>query len=247
MSNDLVAAYQGPAFVQPGRTPSQREQEMVRSYLQLFSQLTVWRNNHASQWEETAELIDPNSRNTFFYGNYNWPGQKKTQQQIDATGMMANHRFGAICDSMLTPRNMQWHELQANDPYVMKDRATRLWFEQVTKILFKLRYDPLANFTGQNQQLYRSLGAYGNGFMFIDKIDGRLYGRTRGFRYKALPLGQCFIIENHQGIVVGIVRWFRMTAQQAVEKFGLDRLRTLKLKEIHARARHFAKLTQFKL
>ncbi len=32
-----------------------------------------------------------------------------------------------------------------------------------------------------------------------------------------------------------------------VEKFGLDRLKTLKRKEIHARARHFAKLTQFKL
>ena len=32
-----------------------------------------------------------------------------------------------------------------------------------------------------------------------------------------------------------------------VEKFGLDRLRTLKRGEIHARARHFAKLTQFKL
>jgi sugar/nucleoside kinase (ribokinase family) len=33
----------------------------------------------------------------------------------------------------------------------------------------------------------------------------------------------------------------------AVEKFGLERLRTLKRSEIHARARHFAKLTQFKL
>jgi len=33
----------------------------------------------------------------------------------------------------------------------------------------------------------------------------------------------------------------------AVEKFGLDRLRILKRSEIHARARHFAKLTQFKL
>ena len=32
-----------------------------------------------------------------------------------------------------------------------------------------------------------------------------------------------------------------------VEKFGLDRLRTLKRSEIHARARHFAKLTQFAL
>ena len=33
----------------------------------------------------------------------------------------------------------------------------------------------------------------------------------------------------------------------AVEKFGYDRLRHLTGKEIHARARHFAKLTQFKL
>jgi sugar/nucleoside kinase (ribokinase family) len=33
----------------------------------------------------------------------------------------------------------------------------------------------------------------------------------------------------------------------AVESFGLDRLRHLKRSEIHARARHFSKLTQFKL
>ena len=33
----------------------------------------------------------------------------------------------------------------------------------------------------------------------------------------------------------------------AVERFGLERLLNLKSKEIHARARHFAKLTQFKL
>jgi len=32
-----------------------------------------------------------------------------------------------------------------------------------------------------------------------------------------------------------------------VEKFGLDRLRTLKRSDIHSRARHFLKLTQFKL
>src|SRR5499427_415604 len=32
-----------------------------------------------------------------------------------------------------------------------------------------------------------------------------------------------------------------------VESFGLDRLRKLKRNEIHARARHFAKLTQFEL
>ena len=33
----------------------------------------------------------------------------------------------------------------------------------------------------------------------------------------------------------------------AVERFGLDRLRTLTKREIQARARHFLKLTQFRL
>jgi hypothetical protein len=33
----------------------------------------------------------------------------------------------------------------------------------------------------------------------------------------------------------------------AVERFGLDRLRKLTRREINARARHFAKMTQFKL
>ena len=40
---------------------------------------------------------------------------KKTQQQVDATGMLALHRFAAIADSLLTPANSQWHGIEAND------------------------------------------------------------------------------------------------------------------------------------
>src|ERR1700682_4461919 len=116
------------------------EEEVVRNRLQGFGQLNLWRSTTAAHWEEIAELIDPASRNTFMYGNFNWPGQKKTDRQVDASGMMALGRFTAIVDSLTTPRNQMWHGLEANDPYVMKDRATRLWFEQVTKILFKQRY-----------------------------------------------------------------------------------------------------------
>lgn len=206
------------------RVPDQREQEAVRDILQEFSQMTVWRNNFASQWEEVAELIHPISRNTFFYGTYNWPGQKKTQQQIDASGMMALHRFAAICDSMITPRNQQWHQLRANNDYVMKDRQTRLWFEEATRTLFKYRYDPLANFTGQNQNNFQGLGAFGNAAMFIDKFDGRLHGHARGLRYKSIPLGELFLRESHQGLVDGFIRWFRLTAYQAVQKWGIERL-----------------------
>ena len=68
-----------------------------------FTELTIWRNTYAGQLEETAQLIWPEHRNTFFYGTFNWPGMKKTQQQVDASGMLALHRFAAITDSLLTP------------------------------------------------------------------------------------------------------------------------------------------------
>ena len=82
---------------------SDADQAIIMACNQEFGQMQLWRNTFASQWEEVAALILPNYRNTFFYGNFNWPGQKKTQQQVDATGMMALSRFGAICDSLLTP------------------------------------------------------------------------------------------------------------------------------------------------
>jgi hypothetical protein len=206
------------------RQISNAEMETVTDILQEFSQMTIWRNQFAIQWEEVSQLIHPISRNTFFYGNYTWPGQKKTHQQIDATGMMALHRFAAICDSMLTPRNMEWHQLRADDDYVMKDRQTSLWFEEVNRRLFNYRNDPTSNFTGQNQNNFQSLGAFGNAGMFIDKFDGRLHGGKRGLRYKSIPLGELFMRENHQGLVDGFVRWFRLTAYQAVQKWGIEAL-----------------------
>lgn len=200
------------------RQQTQYEQDLVDDTLQEFTQLQQNRFIFGSHWEEVAELIDPTQRNTFQFGNYNAPGQKKTDRQVDATGMMALSRFGAICDSLLTPSNSYWHGLEADDDYVMKDRATRLWYEQMTKILFRLRYMPEANFISQNQAKYRSIGAYGNAGLFIDELDPKLTGK-RGFRYRAEPLGGLFFHTNHQGAVDGFIRWMRMTARQAYQRW----------------------------
>ncbi len=192
--------------------------------MQLFSELQLWRNTFAAQWEEVAELVLPTSRNTFFYGNYNWPGQKKTDRQVDATAMMALSRFSAIMDSLLTPRNMIWEQITTEDDDLKNDRAARLWYDDVTRILFKQRYNPLGNFSSQNQQVYTSLGAFGTGAMFIDQAVNEWGVPIPQLRYKAIPLGEIFIHENHQGLVDGFIRWFRLTARQAYQKFGADKM-----------------------
>jgi Bacteriophage head to tail connecting protein len=210
----------GSIDVLPGpRKISDREQQIVADILREFAQLQIFRNPYAQQCEETAALILPTSRNTFFYQNFNMPGAKKTQQQVDATGALALHRFCAIADSLVTPRNMQWHGLQG-DAYVMKDRATKLWFEQTTDALFRLRYAANANFAAQNYNNWQSLGAFGNSTMYVDRFDGRWHRGMRGFRYKAVPFGETFYGENHQGKVDRIIRWFRRTAYQAVQQWS---------------------------
>lgn len=197
---------------------SKREEELVFDVLQDFQEKLQWRNVTAAQWEEVAELILPTYRNTFQFGNYNYPGQKKTDRQVDATGMMALSRFAAICDSLLTPSNSYWHGLKAIDPYVMKDRACRLWFEKATNLLFEYRYMTEANFIAQNQAKYQSIGAFGNSGLFIDELDVAAFGR-KGVRYKSVPLGELFFRENHQGMVTDVTRWFRLTARQCKQKW----------------------------
>ncbi|WP_316176253.1 portal protein [Bradyrhizobium sp. SZCCHNRI1073] len=206
------------------RSIPSEEQETVGRIMHDFSERQVKRNMHAGQWEETARLIWPEHRNTFYYGNWNFPGLKKTQQQVDATGMLALHRFAAIADSLLTPANSKWHALQASNDYIMKNRQVRLWFDTATTLLFKYRKNPLANFRGQNNSNLRALGGFGNATMFVDAFDGRDHHGFRGLRYKSVPLGETFFRENHQGIVDSMIRWFRYDARQAKQKFGEDKL-----------------------
>lgn len=218
-----VAPYGLDLTVRRQRDISDRERAIVQGIMREFGQYQVRRSTFAGQWEEVAQLILPTSRNTFYYQNYNTPGQKKTQQQVDATGALALHRFCAIADSLVTPRNEQWHGLQGDD-YVMKDRASRLWFESTTNLLFRMRYAANANFAAQNYNNWQSLGAFGNATMYVDRYDGRWDGGRRGLRYKSVPLGETFFGENHQGKVDRMIRWFRLTPYQAVQKWGLDAL-----------------------
>src|SRR5215469_15127463 len=201
------------------RLISDRESELIAELMREFSQMTVWRNTTALHCEEIAELILPTSRNTFFYGNWNWPGMKKTQQQIDASAALALHRFCAICDSLVTPRDMFWHGL-TSDPEVMRDELTKEWFQKVKLLLFQKRYAAHANFQAQNYNNWQSLGAFGNATMFVDMFDTSRFGGVPGFRYKALPFGETFFGENHQGKVDRMFRWFRRTAYQAVQEWG---------------------------
>lgn len=195
-------------------------EDKADSIIKLYEKLSSKRGTWESHWQEIADRIYPNAREGFV-SQYQTKGDKRTELVYDSTASIALNRFAAILDSLLTPRNQRWHRIVPADEDLMKDRQARLWFEDVTKTLFKQRYAPKANFAAQNQLNYKSLGAFGTGALYIDSLVDRT---TKGLRYKNCHLGQMYFMENHQGIIDVAIRHYEMTARQMEQKWGRDKL-----------------------
>lgn len=203
------------------RKQSIEEQELCGEIILQFQNLFGLRGDWNSHWTEIAQRILP--MDSYIFQNLSQlaqQGDKRNQMLFDSTGLLALQRFGAILDSLLTPAGQFWHKLKATDATLMRDKATRLYFEDVTKILFHYRYGAKSNFAAQNQGQYMSLGAYGTGAQFIDRLYGDNGLPTKGIRYKNVHLSECYLLQNHQGIIDTVYRYFIMEARQVVQKFG---------------------------
>jgi len=196
---------------------SKKKDELASEILKEFKHVAGARGNWESHWKEIAERVLPSQSTSFnSFNMYNQTeGEKRTEYIFDSTPSIALNRFSAILDSLLTPRNSTWHKLTSSDPNLMKDRSVQLYFDEVNRLLFKYRYTPRANFSSQNQQNYKSLGAFGTGSLFIDDLFNE-----PGLRYKAIHLSELFFVENHQGMVDKVLRHFPLTARQAYQKWG---------------------------
>ena len=189
-----------------------RADEVIREQEQMAGDRGVWEQH----WREIAERVLP--RENWFQASDKTPGEKRTEKVFDATAGLALERFAAAMESMLTPRTMRWHKLTTSDPGLMEDQSVQMYLDQVTDILFRIRYSPKANFASQVHENYMSLGAFGSGALFVDDIVGL------GMRYKSIHLSEIYFSENHAGVVDKVHRKFEMTARQAAERWGVDSL-----------------------
>ncbi len=195
---------------------NQQEKNTADELVKDFERLRKDRGNWETHWREIAERMYPSHKDFFTeFGHMTTKGDKRNKERFDSTGVLALKRFGAILDSLLTPRNSIWHRLIANNETLKKSKIVQDYFQTVNEILFKQRYLPRANFSSQNQLQYLSLGAYGTGALFVDEER-----KTGGIRYKNIHLSQLYMHENHQGIVDRVCRYFMLTARQAYKLFG---------------------------
>lgn len=191
-----------------------RAEELSAFHIPRGQSLRTNRGIFDEHCEEVATVVMPSHRNTFLGWGWSSPYVKKTDKQFDAHASIAAQRFSAVFESLLTPQNSIWHRVVPGNPKLKQNRVVREYLDTVNERIMRRRNRPEANFVGQMQQVYFSLGLYGNGCLLIDSLDD-----GSGPRYKYLHLGSVYFVENHQGQVDTFYRFFKLTPRQAKEQF----------------------------
>lgn len=186
--------------------------ETAKLVLQRLEALQGARGVWESMWKRTAQRVWPDADE--FQEERRTPGQRRDQRMFDHTPMEACEKFAAVMESLLTPRQRQWHTLRASDEGLHEDPAVKEWFEQVTKILFAVRSSPRATFYSEKHRGYKSLGAFGNECLLVEEIP------SGGIRYRNCHLGDVYVDTDPHGRVNLLIRKRMLSADAAVRRWG---------------------------
>jgi len=188
----------------------------VEDCLRTLADLESRRQNWDSHWQEIAERIWP-AADEFLTSRS--VGEKRSTKIFDSTAALALEKFSAAMESLLTPRAHKWHTLRSTHAGANEDPDVKLWFEQVTKVMFQARNSPKAGYYAQMHEGYKSLGAFGNSCLFVDEPkDGH------GINYVQCHVGSVYIELNNKRQVDTIYRKYKMSAKAAAQEWGRKNL-----------------------
>lgn len=195
-------------------------------YVTRLTELQRIRSSHEQVWHRISEVAAPDSGRFLYTGLHQSQTHSLGHQPLaaqrsskiyDSTAVSAIDRLSSGIEALIVPQSDYWHDLDIMDlTHERTSDEERLWLERLRNVMFKVRYDADSGWKAAVQTCIRRCVAFGNAFMFVeDGIDPRAL-----IRYRALPLEECFIADNHMGLVDTFYRPYTLTARQALQKFG---------------------------
>ncbi len=184
--------------------------DLIRQYELLRSERSNW--DH--MWQDIHDIVAPHSSN---FTRTQFPGARRNDQIYDTTNALALEKFGAVLESLLTPRQQLFHFFKASDDDLNKEKEVQLFFEQLNNNIFKTRRRPRSGYYDQFFESHKSLGMYGNQCMHtIPSKDGL------GLSYRSIHIGAMWIDVDDRGVVDSFFYKWTMTAKAAIQKWGKE-------------------------
>jgi hypothetical protein len=112
-----------------------------------------------------------------------------------------------------------WHYLTTSDPYLSRSHSVRLYFDDLNRQLFKMRYDTKARFEQAVGECYGSFGLYGNATLYVGSRTRNPLDPTGGLFYKSCNNWDVFYLVDDEGRVSVVFRRMFLNARQFKVKF----------------------------
>lgn len=175
-----------------------------------LKKLRAERWNFDTTWERIARVVLPTSIG--FTTKYA-PGTNINTEIFDSTAQLALPRFASAIDTLITPQTSTWHQLMPKDKTLAYRDDVRRFCDDLNALLFRVRYAPKANFASRAFETYMSLGAFGNGILYI-------HDAKPGIRYISIHLSEIWFDEDSNGQIDTAYWVHEYTARQAMQKWA---------------------------
>lgn len=197
--------------------------------IKRLGMLSADRSGFETQWDQVDAVAatQTNSNTGFNRSSVGNPLPQvphaaiRSKKLYDSTGVNAVDRLSSGIEALVIPQSEYWHGLKPSGLQRTKlQEHEKRWFEDQRNLLFETRYDADSGWTNASQSAIRSCVSHGNGFIWTEEgFDQRAL-----IEYRFMPLRESYIATDHRGIVIEYYRNYHLTAQQAVIKFGEDRV-----------------------
>lgn len=171
------------------------------------------RANWESHWQEIVDYILPHRQGITTPGT---PGEKRMGKIYDSTATHSLFLLAAGLHGMLTNPATEWFSLKIQDDKLNESEEVKLWLEDTEKRIFASMNS--SNFGSQIHEAYIDLGGFGMCCVFIGESQKHIvYFDTRN-------IAEVFVAENNLGVIDTVYRKFQMTARQAIQQWGSDKV-----------------------
>lgn len=175
-------------------------------------QLKTLRTPLEGHWDELSEQFMPFrlSRGSVI------PDIFGAEKIFDSTPRRAALILANGLASLVTPREEPWFEFQAPKALRGEDEAVR-FYREASEVARE--YLESSNFYEEIQEAYISAPVFGTAALYCGDLDDR-----GELHYRHQPIQTYYIAEDFKGRVNCFYRDLKMTAEQAAQEFGKDKL-----------------------
>jgi len=192
---------------------SQELRKLASELKNNLSRLMEKRSTWESHWQEIADLMLPRKAEIT---KERARGDKRSTQIFDATGIHSLELLAASLHGMLTSSANRWFSLRYKEAVLNENDEAREWLEDsIDKMYLAFAR---SNFQQEIFENYHDLIAFGTSCLMVEEDEDDI------IRFSARHIKEIYIEENKKGLIDNVYRKFKLTADQAIQKFGAENL-----------------------